>query len=194
VKGLVNKALSLGEARLKERGLPEQQVQAAMELARDQFADEDRAAAVMLTEPTIYFQAYGYELTPGEAVTADVELPNAFGGPVFPGEMTMELVDYAPEAPKIRMFGLQRIKPDEGKTAVMETVKLLAERMGKPIPKEGEEEMAAANLTMHDETNYTIDRGSGMVEFAKFVRSVSFGDSKRREETVIKLVKPKPVK
>lgn len=171
----------------RRAGTSEESLAAVRKMVTDLYADEERATAALMKEAGLYFQIYGYELEAGVPLEYQTELANPLGGTAYPAEGTWRLDGFNPKAnPPAKLVKVrwqQKVDEKEAVRIMVQTVREMAEKVGKPMPENEAAKLMKMQFEISDDGTYTYNRETGFIESLRYKRLTVAGD-KRNSETV----------
>lgn len=136
----------------------------------------------MLTRNIQWYNGFvGIDIEPDQAYELATDLPNPFGGPVFPAKLTFSLAVSPDDPDDLFVTFDQTIDPEKGKTALIAATKAL---VGQDLP---EDALADLAFSLHDEGLFVVHRPTGTVEMFEAVRTTRFGDREKVERHRLRL-------
>lgn len=167
----------------RREGASEEALATAKKLTTELYADQDRTTDVLMKEASLYFQVYGYQLQAGEPLEYETMLGNPLGGELFPASGTWRLDGFSPKAKVVKVRWQQEVEEKEAIRIMIETLRALAEKAGRPASDEDVKQLMKMRYTVSDDGTYTYNRETGFIESLRYKR-VNVIDQSRSSETV----------
>lgn len=149
----------------------------AMQATRQVMESDAFIETAGIEQPGLLHSAYGIELSQGEALTGETELPNPLGGPPIPATSEFELVSARDANGCVAVSGHVDAEPEALRKYLVEGMERLS---GREIP-----EAEIQGMRLRQEIEYAYDPGSGWIARAEARKLVSVADRRRTDRTVL---------
>lgn len=136
-----------------------------------------------LRDIQLYHTPYGAEYKLNEPITAETQLPNILGGDPFPARLEIQMTVLKPKENYCKIVTKQEIDKERASKIIFEFIKKMAEKSGKPLPKDTEIPV----ITTNDISEHEIELAEGWVKRAYYKREMQSGQVKQIETYEITL-------
>ena len=168
---------------LKESGADKTTVDKVCDQIAAMFSTKEQIEMMSTREAGLYFLALGKSYTLASPFEFDDVLPNPFGGEPFPSKGKLFLESHDGKKDRSIVKWKQTIPSEDATRILKKTFQDLANRLGKPIPKEGE----LPTFDIKDSAEFTVIASSGWIEKLKHTRTIKVNADWQKDTMVIKM-------
>jgi hypothetical protein len=176
--------VDLMSGNLKTLGLEPAMMEKVRTQVESMFAGKDQVEQFFIREPQVFFLPIGRTYPGAGALDYDADLLNPLGGEPLPsrGKLTLASIDRKTNRARVRWS--QTVDSDAARRVMLETIRNLSEKVGKPVPDPEKIKSMAKSAAVEDRGEFTIDTESGWVEELTHTRTTTVGQATTREEIV----------
>lgn len=184
VRAKTGEAIKLVVDSLRDSDMNANQLAAVENQISSMFQTQDQIETYVLNNVQLLFALYGKELSEGEPLEYEDELPNPFGGDPFPATGSFELTNYDADSHSASVTWTQTLDPERARQIMTESMKRLAEAAGRNVP-EGE---LPTRYDIRDHAEFEFDTQLGLITRLKHQRTGTVDEQTRIDTVVYELV------
>ncbi|MBN9517115.1 hypothetical protein J0H58_01130 [bacterium] len=144
------------------------------------FASKQAVEASFTRHPALLVAPLGQTYNPGKVASADVALPNPFGGDPIPAKAEFTLKKHDPAAGLATVTYTQKPDPKELGKVLDKTARGLAKKLGKAL-----DDATPPAFDLTDEAEYAVETKTGWVRSVTHTRRTRSGASVATETTTL---------
>ncbi|MCP5003903.1 MAG: hypothetical protein GY941_08130 [Planctomycetes bacterium] len=178
-----DKVISAIRQSLNETGADKTTVDKVCDQIASMFSTKKQIEMMSTREAGLYFLALGRNYTLSSPFVYDDVLANPFGGEPFPSKAKLLMESHDREKDRSIVKWNQTIPTEDATRILKKTFQDLADRFGKPMPKEDE----LPKFDIKDSAEFTVRASSGWIEKLKHIRTTKVNTDWQQDTMVIRM-------